>query len=105
MYTERTYRYDLNKSSGTEVLSKRPELQEFIDDLRMEIDSLSKLSDQLFHYANKFMALNREEKLQSEPPVKPDGIMEMLKHELNRIKKYNNILSQTCNCFQNIVGD
>jgi len=99
MYAEKVYQGEQT------VAAKRPDLQEFLEGIRMQNDVLAKQSDQLFYYANQFRDFRREEKVSNEIQKEPVGIIEMLNYELNRMRRYNDILSQACNGFQSVIGN
>ena len=92
----------MNDNKGTQ----RPYLHEFVDGLKQQNDLLGKQSEHLFSLTNQFRDI-RQPQAKSEDHISkdPNGIIDILNSELSRMCKYNDMLRQTCEGLQSIVGN
>lgn len=86
---------------------KRPDLQEFIDSLRVQNNDFEKNAERLFYFANQFRDVRQPSEVEPLSPKhhEPQGIIDILGLELKRMQLCNTILNQTCEAFQRIIGD
>ena len=94
----------MNYEKGTDVATKRPDLQEFIDGLRQQNDYFGKQAEELFFFANQFKDCRQPTPENGAKSKEPQGIIEMLNVELNRMRTYNDTLRQTVEGLQSVIG-
>lgn len=85
--------------------TRRPDLAEILDSLRQQIDYAGKYGEQIFMHTNQFKDCRQPSP--EDPSIKskePQGVVEMLKAEIERLRNYNNVLRMSAEGLQSIVG-
>lgn len=84
---------------------KRPDLVEVLDALRQENEKLSTHAERVFFFANQFKDIRQPSAEEIQKEQEPKGIVEQFKMEIRKTKKANDILRQTNEGLQSIIGN